>query len=102
MFYKLNFDEKFNYEYIYPTTHDAILHICHRTNATANTAVKSSPIYQKRFSQRHSRAISQLIAEENDTKQQTCGQDPDDHEKFLETTPPDEIEFIDEIQANKA
>ena len=32
MFSKLKFDEKFDYEYIYPTIHDAVMHIFHRNN----------------------------------------------------------------------
>ncbi len=30
MFNKLKFEEKFSIENIYPTTHDAVLHIVHR------------------------------------------------------------------------
>jgi mevalonate pyrophosphate decarboxylase len=100
MFYKLNFDKKFNYEYIYPTTHDAILHICHRTNATS--AVKSSPIYQKRLtpSQRQSRVISQHIVEES--AQELTNDVNRSQVKFTEVLSSGEIDYIDEIRANNA
>ena len=29
MFKKLNFKDQFNYEFVYPTTHDAVLNICY-------------------------------------------------------------------------
>ena len=32
MFKKLNFKDKFNYEFVYPTTHDAVLNICYDQN----------------------------------------------------------------------
>lgn len=44
MFKKLKFSEKFNYENIYPTTHDAVLHIFHRR--ISNDA---SPLTEKKM-----------------------------------------------------
>ena len=85
MFTKLNFEEKFDYDFIYPTTHDAILHICHRSNAI--TSSMNSPIYQKRLHQHYCSHGRQL---------NECGQ---------ENAPVDislaEIDFIDEIDTTK-
>ena len=80
MFTKLNFEENFNYEYIYPTTHDAILHICYRNNTV--TSSKSSPIYQKRYLPVHSDR-TQLIK-------------PNDEDEDNEVQP-NQVEFVDEI-----
>jgi len=44
MFKKVKFSEKFNYENIYPTTHDAVLHIFHR-----RTSHDMSPMTEKKM-----------------------------------------------------
>jgi hypothetical protein len=108
MFNKMSFDQKFNYEYIYPTTHDAILHICHRTNVAAAAAastpatapMKTSPIYHKRFlpSQRHSQLIEQHILEVAD--ELTGDEAVDDLHAATVPLAQIDVEFVDETQAN--
>ena len=43
MFNKLKFEEKFSIEQIYPTTHDAVLHIVHRKRLERSKQQKSQP-----------------------------------------------------------
>ncbi len=44
MFKKYKFEEKFSYEYLYPTTHDAVLHIVYRAKKQISNSINNSEI----------------------------------------------------------
>ncbi len=44
MFKKYKFEEKFSCEYLYPTTHDAVLHIVYRAKKQLSSSFNNSEI----------------------------------------------------------
>lgn len=68
MFRRTKFEERFDYEYMYPTTHDAVLHICHR-----KTSRNPSPANKKKNEEKTSDL--NLNLESNNTSKRVNAED---------------------------